>query len=240
MQEVLTSRPQHFHNRSDVFGFGVMLWALTNGTKPWPGLSAVKAAHRHVSGDRLSQPDSALADAGLWGIMQRCWAHNVAERPSMAEVRDELAARLDAVSTTPASAGKPPRPPQPPAPLATIAVVRAAEIAANGQQASADGEYVLPADRQVQIRHYQADGAAVADKKSTEETREKLPQQSEQEKAAEGDEQVDSDYEYEYVHWQADTAASAREGALQQQLTSKDTEIALLRKMLAAEKRGGE
>ena len=105
-QEVLTSNPQRFHIRSDVFGFGVMLWALTNGTKPWPNLSANDAARQHVNGTRLAQPEGPLADAGLWRIMQRCWAHVPAERPSMAEVRDELAARLVEVSATPATAAE--------------------------------------------------------------------------------------------------------------------------------------
>ena len=113
---MLTSHPQRFHIRSDVFGFGVMLWALTNGTKPWPDLPAVDAARRHVNSERLSHPGGPLTDVGLWRVMQRCWAHIPAERPSMAEVRDELTTRLGDMSQAPAAVAQ--SPPLPPAKVA--------------------------------------------------------------------------------------------------------------------------
>ena len=141
-QEVLISRPQYrFHIRSDVFGFGVMLWAVAMGTKPWPGSSADEAARQHVGGRRLAQPDSPLADAGLWRIMQRCWAQRVMDRPSMAEVRDDLAARLGEVTAGPVTAAEPPLPP--PAALAHVAAEAATEATGrdSGEQTSAEEEH---------------------------------------------------------------------------------------------------
>ena len=54
---------------------------------------------KHVAGGLKV---GSLVDDGLWRIMQLCWAHRVTERPAMAEVRDELAARLGEVSALPA------------------------------------------------------------------------------------------------------------------------------------------
>ena len=128
-QEVLTSNSQRFHIRSDVFGFGVMLWALTNGTKPWPQLPALDAARKHCGSppQRLPQPAAPLADDGLWRIMQRCWAHRVTERPSMAGVRDQLAARLGHMSVTSAKS-LPPTPAKPTAVGAAEATGRASDV----------------------------------------------------------------------------------------------------------------
>ena len=85
------------------FSFGVTMWALMNGTTPWPQLPFQDAARRHCNGKRLPPPLGGLADDRLWGILQRCWAQREEERPSMAEVRDELATRLEELRKTPAA-----------------------------------------------------------------------------------------------------------------------------------------
>ena len=84
-----------FNAKSDTFSFGVAIWAFANGTKPWPALSPMAAARKHISGERLPPVCGGLGDAaGLNRIMQRCWAHENQARPAMKEVHDAIAERL--------------------------------------------------------------------------------------------------------------------------------------------------
>ena len=208
-QEVLTSRPQRFHRRSDVFGFGVMLWALSNGTKPWPGLPAVEAARQHVDRKRLPQPDSPLSDDGLWGIMQRCWAHRVAERPTLAAVRDSLAARLGELSQLAKLS-----PPQPPLPSTSVNV---------------PSPVSSPVPEPGEIKQGPAGGDDSADDEvdeAEEDGEYALPQVQQTAVGGEKEQEID------YADWQAGgEEGSGRERA---QLAAKDAEIAAKDNQLAA------
>ena len=76
-----------FSDRRDTFSFGVLLWALMAGTKPWPDSNSLEAARAHCAGKRLPLPGGPLSDGGLGRIMQRCWAQKADQRPPVSEVR---------------------------------------------------------------------------------------------------------------------------------------------------------
>ena len=105
--EVLVSKV--FTERSDSFSFGVAMWALMSGTRPWPSLTPQEAARKHVSGERLPPPQTRLADAKLSAIMHQCWRHDERERPLMAEVHDMLASRLAELRAAGPQRAEPPR-----------------------------------------------------------------------------------------------------------------------------------
>ena len=94
--------------RSDVFSFALLMWALGNGTRPWPWFTLPQdAARRRCDGQRLPPPAGAgaLHDAGLWLITRHCWAHNEAARPSMVEVCAALEVRVAALGAERATGG---------------------------------------------------------------------------------------------------------------------------------------
>jgi serine/threonine protein kinase len=79
----------------DVFAYGVVLWELLTWKFPWQGLSTWAIVGKVVSGARLRVPPAgalpALGDErrGLdayVALMEQCWAHRPAERPTFAQV----------------------------------------------------------------------------------------------------------------------------------------------------------
>ena len=85
---------QVFCAESDAFSFGVTMWALAHGARPWPTLSCLDAAKMHCTHrKRLPppvRPGDALEDSGLRRIMEQCWRHEPSERSAMAQVVVQL------------------------------------------------------------------------------------------------------------------------------------------------------
>ena len=82
-----------FTARSDIFSFGVMAWALCNGTQPWPELPPQQAAFMHCNGRRLprvSRSGPGLRNDDLATMMEECWAEEPGERPAISDICDGL------------------------------------------------------------------------------------------------------------------------------------------------------
>ncbi|KAI7846300.1 hypothetical protein COHA_000137 [Chlorella ohadii] len=81
---------------SDVFSYGVILYELLTWTVPWGGADFWEIVSALTRGERLPIPDrpslpgpDTLRFAGLAGyivLMQRCWAHEPAQRPGFEEI----------------------------------------------------------------------------------------------------------------------------------------------------------
>ncbi|EQC34976.1 serine/threonine protein kinase [Saprolegnia diclina VS20] len=84
------SPPHVFSPASDVFSFGVTMWEVYSGTKPFEGQHALDVAVRVCEGDRLPLQNVPIPEAHL-ELIARCFAPDPMARPSMAEVFAHLA-----------------------------------------------------------------------------------------------------------------------------------------------------
>ncbi|KDO34514.1 serine/threonine protein kinase [Saprolegnia parasitica CBS 223.65] len=82
--------PHVFSSASDVFSFGVTMWEVYSGAKPFDGQHARDVAVRVCEGDRLPLADVHIPEAQL-DLIARCFAADPTARPSMAEVYAHLA-----------------------------------------------------------------------------------------------------------------------------------------------------
>lgn len=77
---------------SDVWSYGIVLWELVSGKKPYSEMMGAAAAVAIVSRRaRLDRPADDRCTDDLWALMQSCWADAPEDRPTMVEVRDQLA-----------------------------------------------------------------------------------------------------------------------------------------------------
>ena len=78
-----------FSHKSDVFAFGVLLWEVTSfGKPPWGAFGVADIVDSLRNGERLQKQESA-PDA-LYSLCLRCWSTEPKQRPSFAQVNDEL------------------------------------------------------------------------------------------------------------------------------------------------------
>lgn len=95
--EVLVSARNAVSRASDVYAFGMLVYEVLLGTKPWGYRAAVTTLARlAVRGVRPPLPPPALVDEGLTGLIADCLHASPALRPTMKEVRLRLQAWLDA------------------------------------------------------------------------------------------------------------------------------------------------
>ena len=81
----------------DVYSYGIMMWELATRKKPWVEELSHETVffeqlnHALQTGRRPAIPDDVAAEHGEFvTVMQRCWAGDPADRPSFAEVSNDL------------------------------------------------------------------------------------------------------------------------------------------------------
>ncbi|XP_076987882.1 tyrosine-protein kinase receptor UFO isoform X4 [Tamandua tetradactyla] len=85
-----------YTSKSDVWSFGVTMWEIaTRGQTPYPGVENSEIYDYLQQGNRLKQPVDCLD--GLYALMFRCWELNPRDRPSFAELREDLENTLKAL-----------------------------------------------------------------------------------------------------------------------------------------------
>ena len=76
---------KEFSEKSDVFAFGVTMWEIVQGKRPWAESETLDVAIRVCSGERMALPSSSLT-ISIAPLIGKCWAHLEGDRPSMQEV----------------------------------------------------------------------------------------------------------------------------------------------------------
>ncbi|XP_036690638.1 tyrosine-protein kinase receptor UFO isoform X3 [Balaenoptera musculus] len=85
-----------YTSKSDVWSFGVTMWEIaTRGQTPYPGVENSEIYDYLRQGNRLKQPVDCLD--GLYALMSQCWELNPRDRPSFAELREDLENTLKAL-----------------------------------------------------------------------------------------------------------------------------------------------
>ena len=79
-----------FDEKTDVWGFGVLLWELyALGELPYREMKCQAEVERFLlRGQRLQK--QALCPPEIFKIMQKCWSDRPRDRPGLKEVRNEL------------------------------------------------------------------------------------------------------------------------------------------------------
>jgi serine/threonine protein kinase len=85
---------QQYDAKVDVFSFGILLWELFAGTKPYANLNAAQVPMAVCARNMRPSPDPASLPEAMVGMMKRCWHANAAHRPTMAEVAAALGQEL--------------------------------------------------------------------------------------------------------------------------------------------------
>lgn len=78
-----------YNNKSDVWSFGVVLWEIGSlGAIPYEHLPDALILHDLLMGKRLEKP--AICTDDLYRLMLKCWAHDPNQRPTFAELVEQL------------------------------------------------------------------------------------------------------------------------------------------------------
>nr|WOX59764.1 receptor tyrosine kinase FGFR3A2 [Carcinus maenas] len=83
-----------FTHKSDVWSLGILCWEIvTLGSTPYPGMTAREVMRRVREGYRLERPEHCHQE--LYHIVTRCWHQDLNQRPSFAEIKEDLQELLD-------------------------------------------------------------------------------------------------------------------------------------------------
>lgn len=75
---------------TDVYSFGVILWELYCGHRPYAGMSHGQIIHQITSGKALELPNKS--PPGLKELVAQCMASDHQQRPTFADILKKLAA----------------------------------------------------------------------------------------------------------------------------------------------------
>lgn len=81
-------RARKFSEKSDVFSFGVTMWEIIQGQRPWAGRDSMDVVFRVCSGERMPLPKCEYDS--IPKLIERCWQSNPDNRPKMDEVLNIL------------------------------------------------------------------------------------------------------------------------------------------------------
>lgn len=101
------ARELPYNNTVDVYSFGILLWELCSGEKPFYGYSSGKHMQQVVIGGERPKMDShhtAFWPSNLQWLIQRCWSPFPVVRPSFAVIKQVLQDILDGKESVPHSA----------------------------------------------------------------------------------------------------------------------------------------
>jgi serine/threonine protein kinase len=99
----------------DLWGWGLTVLALFTGTQSWTsGLLAAQALEDYLEGRTLNGQDENLGDrprmpGAIAALLQRCFQHQPDNRPTSAEVAEELQVLYQTVTGSPFPRQQPPR-----------------------------------------------------------------------------------------------------------------------------------
>ena len=82
-------RDAKFSHKSDVFAFGVLLWEICSlGKIPWGAFGVADIVDALKNGERLQEQPTTPQT--IYDLCLRCWEMNPPDRPSFAQINDEL------------------------------------------------------------------------------------------------------------------------------------------------------
>ncbi|KAG8898435.1 hypothetical protein FRB99_007440 [Tulasnella sp. 403] len=83
--------------KTDIYAFGITIYEILSGTQPFQDYNNTGALHKAVAVDRKRPPKEPLVSLDgrvrygpLWNIAERCWEAKATNRPSAADVYQEL------------------------------------------------------------------------------------------------------------------------------------------------------
>ena len=85
--EVAKLLPYNF--KADVYSFGILLWQIMTTKLPFEKLTMKVMEEAVLNGNHRPKIDPKWSD-NLSGLMEKCWAGNLYERPSFKEVGRKL------------------------------------------------------------------------------------------------------------------------------------------------------
>jgi serine/threonine protein kinase len=102
-----------YNNSVDVYSFGILLWELCSGEKPFYGYSSGKHMQQVVIGGErppMTWHYTSHWPANLQWLMHRCWSPFPAIRPTFAVIKQTLQDILDGKDTVPEMSSPMPNP----------------------------------------------------------------------------------------------------------------------------------
>ena len=98
-------RDAAFSHKSDVFSFGVLMWEIcTLGKPPWGAFGVADIVEGLRNGERLQRPGDCPDQ--MHDLCTRCWSAKPANRPTFAQVNDELQILPAILRNEPATGGR--------------------------------------------------------------------------------------------------------------------------------------
>jgi len=79
-----------FSEQSDAFSFGVTLYEVAVGRRPWSDVQSMDVVYRVCQGERLTVLEHESCVTGVGTLVEKCQAPNPDDRPTMKQVHIEL------------------------------------------------------------------------------------------------------------------------------------------------------